>query len=160
MVLHALSCMKDNGRAAIIIGGWTDFENDETTFNMQQMYEAMKRGKDYKDNAMIKASRPFFNYLYKHYKVVDCINIDSQALYHKQGTSYPLRMILIAGRKELPNIDNAPTYIDAPEIVKIEDDFSDLFDRVQKARTKAANYTSKTAAEWCSLFSTQLKIAQ
>lgn len=79
MAINALDSMKDDGRAAIIIGGNTE----------------------YKDNGSIKGKdRAFLNYLYSHYNVVDVINIDGKAMYAKQGTGYNVRMILINGRKQ------------------------------------------------------------
>lgn len=79
MAINALDSMKDDGRAAIIIGGNTE----------------------YKDNGTIKGKdKAFFNYLYSHYNVVDIINIDGKAMYAKQGTGYNVRMILINGRKQ------------------------------------------------------------
>lgn len=78
IAVNALASMKDNGRAAIIVGGNTE----------------------YKDNGSIqgKKDKSFLGYLYNHYNVVDVINIDG-ALYGKQGTTYPVRMILIDGRR-------------------------------------------------------------
>lgn len=79
MAINALDSMKDDGRAAIIIGGNTE----------------------YKDNGTIKGKdKAFFNYLYSHYNVVDIINIDGKSMYAKQGTEYNVRMILINGRKQ------------------------------------------------------------
>ena len=78
MALNALDAMKDDGRAAIIIGGNTEYKRNGAV-----------QGKD----------RQFLNYLYQAYNVVDVINMDGKALYTKQGTGYPVRMILINGRK-------------------------------------------------------------
>jgi hypothetical protein len=82
MALRALDCMKDNGRAAIIIGGHTEWDS----------------------NGRIKAgkNRIFFSYLHEHYRVADVINISGE-LYRRQGTTFNVRLILIAGRKEKPS---------------------------------------------------------
>ncbi len=79
MALRALDCMKDNGKAAIIIGGHTKWD----------------------DKGRIQAGRNriFFNYLYSHYNVVDVIPIDGHKLYSRQGTAFDTRLILIHGRK-------------------------------------------------------------
>jgi len=83
MAINALDAMKDDGRAAIIIGGNTEYTNT-----------GVIKGKD----------RSFLNYLYSHYNVVDVINMDGKSLYSRQGTGFPVRMILINGRKEFePN---------------------------------------------------------
>lgn len=82
MALRGLDTMKDDGRAAIIIGGHQEFDEDGR----------IKLGKN----------RVFFVYLYKHYNVEDVINIDGHALYSRQGTAFNTRMILINGRKQEP----------------------------------------------------------
>ena len=88
MAINALESMKDDGRAAIIIGGNTEYNQNGSI-----------KGKD----------RAFFNYLYAHYNVVDVINMDGKTLYSRQGTGFPVRMILINGRKEFNPRSFAPT---------------------------------------------------
>lgn len=82
MAIHALNTMKDNGKAAIIIGGHTTWD----------------------DKGRIQAgkNRTFFSYLYSHYNVVDVILIDGHKLYSRQGTAFNVRLILIDGRKYMP----------------------------------------------------------
>jgi hypothetical protein len=87
MAINALESMKDDGRAAIIIGGNTEYNQNGSI-----------KGKD----------RVFLNYLYAHYNVVDVINMDGKTLYSRQGTGFPVRMILINGRKEFNAKDFAP----------------------------------------------------
>jgi hypothetical protein len=82
MALRALDCMKDNGRAAIIIGNHTNW--------------------DEKGRIQAGKNRIFFNYLYSRYTVVDVIQIDGKKLYSRQGTGFNVRLILINGRKEIP----------------------------------------------------------
>ena len=77
MAINALESMKDNGRAAIIIGGKTEYAKNGSL--------------NTKDKALL-------GYLYSHYKVEDVINVDG-SLYAKQGTTYPTRIILINGRR-------------------------------------------------------------
>lgn len=76
IAINALESMKDKGRAAIIIGGKTEF----------------------RENGAVKNNVPFLTYLYDHYNVVGVVDMDGQ-LYAKQGTTYPTRMILINGRR-------------------------------------------------------------
>ncbi len=83
MALRALDCMRANGRAAIIIGGHTTWDE----------LGRIQAGKN----------RIFFNYLYSHYYVADVINIDGHKLYSRQGTSFDVRLILIDGRKRVPS---------------------------------------------------------
>lgn len=83
MAIKALNCMKDNGKAAIIIGG-------HTTWDKQNRITAGN-------------NRIFLNYLYHFYNVEDIILINGQKLYSKQGTSFNTRLILINGTKSIPN---------------------------------------------------------
>ena len=78
MAINALDKMKDDGRAAIVIGGNTSYR---------------------KNGSMNPKDAAFFGYLYSHYNVVDVINISGKALYSRNGTGYDVRMILIDGRK-------------------------------------------------------------
>jgi hypothetical protein len=105
MAIRALDCMKDDGRAAIIIGGHTEWDSEGR----------IKAGKN----------RIFFSYLYKHYHVADVVNIDGD-LYSRQGTSFDVRLILIDGRKATP--EGYPPLKDANDtVVK---DFETLYNRV------------------------------
>jgi len=110
MVIYALDTMKDNGKAAFIIGGHTDY--------------------DEKGRVQAGSQRLFFNYLYSHYNVEDVIPIDGSRLYSRQGTSFNTRLILIDGRKRKPE-GVAPVY-DAERDTKVQD-FQDLFKRVMDA---------------------------
>ncbi|WP_161889248.1 strawberry notch-like NTP hydrolase domain-containing protein [Pontibacter russatus] len=82
MAIRALDCMKDSGRAAIIIGGHSTWDD--------------------KGRLQAGKNRLFFNYLYSHYHVEDVLNIDSKKLYTRQGTGFAVRLILINGRKPVP----------------------------------------------------------
>lgn len=125
MTLYALETMQDNGRAAIIIGGHTQFDDKGRT----------QKGKN----------RIFLNYLYSHYHVVDIVPISGRALYSKQGTSFNTRLILINGRKHKPEGVAPPQ---SEKLTQIEDDFQSLYYRIkqnsmvpniQKLREKARN---------------------
>lgn len=76
ITLRALDAMKDDGRAAIIIGGNVEWA----------------------DNGSWKTKKAFFAYLYDHYNVKGVVNMSGD-LYAKQGTTYPTMMILIDGRR-------------------------------------------------------------
>lgn len=116
MIAHALNTMKDNGRAALIMGGHTLFD---------------KKG-------AIGTHRLFFNWLFHHYHVLDVININSEKLYHRQGTVYPLRLILIAGRKTEPEgfapVKSSPM---GELIMKTANDYEELYQRIMSAKNKA-----------------------
>jgi hypothetical protein len=107
MALRALDTMRDDGKAAIIIGG-------HTAWDEQARIQAGK-------------NRIFFNYLYSHYKVEDVILIDGHKLYSRQGTSFDVRLILIDGRKsQVEGV--APLKTSLSE--KVVTDFEDLWERV------------------------------
>lgn len=78
MAINALESMKDDGRAAIIIGGKTEYA---------------------KNGSLNPKDKAFLGYLYSHYNVEDVINVDG-SLFAKQGTTFPTRMILINGRRK------------------------------------------------------------
>ncbi|HMX00911.1 MAG TPA: strawberry notch family protein [Cyclobacteriaceae bacterium] len=107
MALRALDCMKDNGKAAIIIGGHTRYD---------------KKGRIQKGK-----NRFFFNYLFSRYNVLDIIPIDGKKLYSRQGTSFDTRLILIDGRKSKPS-GAAPLKDEVRD--KVVDSFEELFERV------------------------------
>lgn len=122
MALRALECMKDSGRAAIIIGG-------HTTCDEKGRIQAGK-------------NRIFFNYLYSRYNVEDVINIDGHKLYSRQGTSFDVRLILINGRKEKP-FGAAPVFnVETDVEVK---SFDELYERVMSA-AKSSAYTTANPA--------------
>ncbi len=110
MALRALDTMTDGGKAAIIIGGHTRWD----------------------DLGRIQAGRNriFFNYLYHHYHVADVINIDGKRLYSRQGTAFNVRLILVDGRKEKPG-GAAPLYNATHDAVV--ETFDELFIRVMDA---------------------------
>lgn len=114
MSLRALDTMTDNGKAAIIIGGHTRWD----------------------DKGRIQAGRNriFFNYLYSRYYVMDVINIDGHKLYSRQGTSFNVRLILIAGRKAVPS-GASPVF--NSEIDVVVKSFDVLYERVIDAMEQA-----------------------
>lgn len=120
MVIYALQTMKDDGKAAFIIGGHTDYDD---------------RGR-----VQAGSQRIFFNYLYSHYNVIDVIPVDGAKLYSRQGTSFDVRLILIKGRKPRPE-GVAPVY-DSDRDTEVQD-FQTLFNRVMDAM----NYASKQGKE-------------
>lgn len=83
MCLKALGCMKKSGKAALIIGGHTSWD---------------ERGR-----VTAGQNRIFLNYLYHFYHVEDVIPINGKKLYSRQGTSFNTRLILINGAKEKPD---------------------------------------------------------
>lgn len=109
MALRALDTMRDDGKAAVIIGGHTRY--------------------DAKGRIQSGKHRVFFNYLYSRYKVVDLINIDGHKLYSRQGTSFDVRLILIDGRKAKPS-GAAPIHNEERD--KVVDSFEELFERVMR----------------------------
>lgn len=109
MALRALETMKGDGKAAIIIGGHTHWDN----------LGRVEKGKN----------RIFFNYLYRHYHVMDVIQIDGHKLYTRQGTSFPVRLILIEGRKAKPE-GVAP--VKNEETDKMVRSFDALYERIMR----------------------------
>lgn len=106
MAINALESMKDDGRAAIIIGGKTEYA---------------------KNGSLNPKDKAFLGYLYSHYNVEDVINVDG-GLYAKQGTSYPTRIILINGRRLNENVFPPVKDKARAEAVK---DYDELYKRIE-----------------------------
>lgn len=108
MAINALESMKDNGRAAIVIGGNTS----------------------YRDNgAMHSKDMRLFAYLYSHYNVVDVINLNGD-MYKRNGTKYDVRIILINGRKKGPLKLIAPPVKSKARAEQVNS-FEELYNRIQ-----------------------------
>lgn len=118
ITLNALASMKDDGRAAIIIGG-----------NME-----------YAKNGGLNSMKPFFTYLYDHYNVKGVVDMDGK-MYAKQGTTYPTRMILIDGRRSEEERAQSAVYppVESKAVRKAET-FGDLYKIVEEL----TNSTEKT----------------
>lgn len=106
MAINALESMKDDGRAAIIIGGKTEYA---------------------KNGSLNPKDKAFLGYLYSHYNVEDVINVDG-SLYAKQGTSYPTRIILINGRRL--NENAFPPVKDKARAETVKD-YGELYKRIE-----------------------------
>lgn len=108
MAINALDSMKDNGRAAIVIGGNTSYREN---------------------GAMQSKDMKLFAYLYSHYNVVDVINLDGE-MYKRNGTKYDVRIILINGRKTGPFKLTAPPVKSKARAEQVKT-FDELYNRVQ-----------------------------
>lgn len=121
ITLNALESMKDNGRAAIIIGG-----NNE-----------------YNPNGSIKNNKAFLTYLYDHYNVKGIVDM-AGSLYAKQGTTFPTRMILIEGRRSEEEREQTVVYppVKDKAIRKAEtfDDLYDIINEVINSKDKTNGY--------------------
>ena len=106
MAINALESMKGDGRAAIIIGGNTEYA---------------------KNGSLKPKDKAFLGYLYSHYNVEDVINVDG-GLYAKQGTTYPTRMILINGRRL--NENAFPPVKDKARAEAVKD-YDELYKRIE-----------------------------
>lgn len=106
MTINALESMKGDGRAAIIIGGNTEYA---------------------KNGSLKPKDKAFLGYLYSHYNVEDVINVDG-GLYTKQGTSYPTRIILINGRRL--NENAFPPVKDKARAEAVKD-YDELYKRIE-----------------------------
>lgn len=111
MALRALDCMKENGKAAIIVGGHTRW--------------------DRKGRVQAGKQRIFLNYLYSRYHVADIININGHKLYSRQGTAFDVRLILISGRKQTHS-GNVPVFNNESD--NEINTFDELFERVMNAK--------------------------
>lgn len=106
MAINALESMKDDGRAAIIIGGKTEYA---------------------KNGSLNPKDKAFLGYLYSHYNVEDVINVDG-SLFAKQGTTFPTRIILINGRRL--NENAFPPVKDKARAETVKD-YDELYKRIE-----------------------------
>ena len=122
MAINALDAMKDNGRAAIVIGGNTE----------------------YRENGVMKPKdMQFFGYLYSHYNVVDVINMDGE-MYARNGTKYPVRIILINERKTGAFQRVIPPVKSKARAEKVTT-FDELYNRIQDDILQLQQMGSETA---------------
>ena len=106
MAINALESMKNDGRAAIIIGGKTEYA---------------------KNGSLNPKDKAFLGYLYSHYNVEDVINVDG-SLFAKQGTTFPTRIILINGRRL--NENAFPPVKDKARAETVKD-YDELYKRIE-----------------------------
>lgn len=109
MAINALESMKDDGRAAIIIGGKTEYA---------------------KNGSLNPKDKAFLGYLYSHYNVEDVINVDG-SLYAKQGTTYPTRIILINGRRKFDPENKVFPPVEKDARAKTVKDYDELYKRIE-----------------------------
>lgn len=81
IVASGLTAMKDNGKAAFIIGGHNIKSSGQMTMT----------------------DKIFFNWLYNNYNVTHNIDVNGD-LYARQGTKFPIRIITVEGRKAEPGV--------------------------------------------------------
>jgi hypothetical protein len=122
MAINALESMKDDGRAAIIIGGKTEYA---------------------KNGSLNPKDKAFLGYLYSHYNVEDVINVDG-SLYAKQGTSFPTRMILINGRRL--NENAFPPVKDKARAETVKD-YDELYKRIEDDILRSERMDSSIGGE-------------
>lgn len=115
IIVHSLTYLKNEAKIAFIIGGHTEFDE-------------AGRIKSKKDRA-------FLSYLFKHYYMDDVINI-SGSLYGRQGTTYPIRIILIAAKKSVAEgyypLENKNIGKFESFSTKVIETFDELFKRTEK----------------------------
>lgn len=119
IIVNSLGLLKDDARGAFIIGGHTDYDNKG-------------RLKSLKDKV-------FFSYLFSRYNVEDVINV-SGTLYGRQGTTYPIRIILFNGRKVVPEgffpLKNDKLSLYDPFSTTVINNFDELYKRFEKTLLK------------------------
>lgn len=109
MAINALDSMKDYGRAAIIIGGKTEYA---------------------KNGSLNPKDKAFLGYLYSHYNVEDVINVDG-SLFAKQGTTFPTRIILINGRRNYDPEHKVFPPVEKDARAETVKDYDELYKRIE-----------------------------
>lgn len=109
IMIDALKGMADNGKAAFIIGGH-----------------------NFKGDRMLDNQRTFLNWLYHNFNVTKNIDIPGDE-YARQGASFPVRLIVLDGRKGEP-AGVAPRKPEAYQKVDSIDELLPILKEVQNAR--------------------------
>ena len=109
IALNALTAMKDDGRAVLLIGGPNKLDTESRL--------AAYRG---------ATKRSFFYKLYNDYNVVDHFTVAGD-LYAKQGTTYPVDVIVIDGRKANATERNLPAAA-LPRLIETWDQLKGVLD--------------------------------
>ena len=119
----ALESMKDNGKAAIIIGA------------------SMKAGE------IGSADKTFFNWLYSHYNVVEHFEIDGD-LYKRQGAGWPIRVIIVHGREASSKITPKSGTIDRLNgWDEIYERYNDKMDAIESGANTGGESNSKPTSQ-------------
>ena len=118
MAYVALEQMRDDGRAAVIVGGKM-FDN---------YWKPLSKTSDKK--VLFGQWKVFLGWLYAAYNVEDLIYIGGDYIYRKQGTTYPVVLILINGRRKKFSTEYKPDYVFNPEKNRIVTTYEQLFARV------------------------------
>ena len=103
IALNALKTLTPDGRAAMILGA-----ADKLTSKVN------------------KNEKPFLNYLYDHFNIADSFEVSGE-LYKKQGAGYPVRVIILNGRKE--KSDFSDKFSETP--VERLADWSSIYERLK-----------------------------
>ena len=105
IALNALSILKDEGRAVLILGG------------KQGSDEALRS-----DRYNTRESRAFYYILYNHYNVTQHFSIWGD-LYRKQGAGFPIDLVVIQGRgksqRSLPAVEVPTIYKSFAELKEL-----------------------------------------
>ena len=94
MIAYALEKMAPDGKAAFVIGNHTKYD---------------LKGR------LVGRDKQFLQFLSKSYQLLDVINVDG-SLYGRQGTTFPIRVILINGRQKSDT--NFPLYVENEKLFK------------------------------------------
>lgn len=117
--INALKYLKDDGKAAIIIGGH-----------------------NFRDEQMAIGDHTFLNWLYHNYNVLANIDIPGEE-YARQGTKFPIRLIVIDGRKAKPE-GLAPMYPDQYDKVETLPDLFTILEEIESGKRKPYSVVSGT----------------
>jgi len=118
IALRGLESMQDTGLASIIVGA---------------KREEADQGKG--------AQWVFENYLYGHFNVVGNFEVSGE-LYGKQGAKWPVRVLIVAGRKAQPVIADL-----APKRVDRLNSWQEVWERAESIRNATESYRRNLGSE-------------
>lgn len=135
MAIQALDHMDNNGRAAIIVGG----KLGSKVYDFKNAYWN-------KNDMLFGEYASFVAYLNRQYNLVDILYISGD-LYAKQGTTFPIIMLLIDGRKQWDSrIDCVWHKYDPDKDAEIKS-FTEYFNRIYphiEGKTETVNNDDKS----------------
>ena len=124
---NSLGRMQSDGRAVLIVGGVQEVTDDER----REKYRSAQK-------------RNFYYNLYKDYNVVDHFTVAGN-MYAKQGTSYPVDVIVIDGKGQAQR--NLPA-ADLPQVIKSYDQLKEkLNDRMVSGQNNGTSRTDRGVGE-------------
>jgi len=121
--INSLQSMKDDGKAVLIVGSINPMLSDE---NKSDAYNG-------------RAKRAFYKTIYDNYNVTDHFTVDGN-LYAKQGTKWPVDVIIIDGKGKS---SMALPAVNLPRIIKTTEELKNELDTNRRSLSEGTKATGQ-----------------